>query len=103
MTIAFRLTVTAIALGLLAACAPAAAPAPNYWPYEQNFVLQDKMYEPNASWSLPSHLFLVSAWSANCDAAGDTMSCKDAIDGPTLKPGAGLPEATWKNYSLTST
>ena len=24
---------------------------PNYWPYAQNYVLQDSMFEPNASWS----------------------------------------------------
>ena len=34
---------------------------PNYWSYAQNFVLQDHMFEPNASWSLPAHLFMVSA------------------------------------------
>ena len=39
---------------------------PNYWDYAKNFVLQDHMFEPNASWSLPSHLFMVSAWSAQC-------------------------------------
>ncbi len=66
---------------------------PNYWTYAQNFVLQDKMFEPNASWSLPSHLFMVSAWSANCSNLNDPMSCVDAIDGPALKPGAGLAEA----------
>ncbi|MDQ2754724.1 MAG: phospholipase, partial [Actinomycetota bacterium] len=33
---------------------------PNYWSYAKNFVLQDHMFEPNASWSLPSHLFMVS-------------------------------------------
>ncbi len=31
---------------------------PNYWAYAQNFVLQDRMFEPNASWSLPEHLFI---------------------------------------------
>ena len=31
-----------------------------------NFVLQDHMFEPNASWSLPAHLFMVSEWSAKC-------------------------------------
>ena len=41
---------------------------PNYWSYAQNFVLQDHMFEPNASWSLPSHLFDVSGWSADCTA-----------------------------------
>ena len=66
---------------------------PNYWAYAQNFVLQDKMFEPNASWSLPSHLFMVSGWSANCDTSGDPLSCKGAIDGPAKKPGGGLPEA----------
>jgi phospholipase C len=39
---------------------------PNYWAYANDFVLQDHMYEPNASWSMPAHLFLVSAWSAYC-------------------------------------
>ena len=42
---------------------------PNYWTYAQQFVLQDHMFEPNASWSLPSHLFMVSLWSAFCPRA----------------------------------
>lgn len=54
---------------------------PNYWSYAQNFVLQDAMFEPNASWSLPSHLFMVSAWSAKCANAGDPSSCVNALDG----------------------
>ncbi|HUI89667.1 MAG TPA: alkaline phosphatase family protein [Anaerolineales bacterium] len=55
---------------------------PNYWAYAENFVLQDKMFEPNASWSLPAHLFMVSAWSAYCKTPGDPMSCINALDGP---------------------
>jgi phospholipase C len=39
---------------------------PNYWTYARNYVLQDHMFEPNASWSLPAHLFMVSEWSAKC-------------------------------------
>jgi phospholipase C len=69
---------------------------PNYWAYAQNFVLQDKMFEPNASWSLPSHLFMVSAWSATCIQPGDPTSCTNALDGPTLihnKKGSSLAEA----------
>ena len=27
---------------------------PNYWTYAQDFVLQDHMFEPDASWSLPA-------------------------------------------------
>ncbi len=50
---------------------------PNYWAYAQNFVLQDKMFEPTTAWSLPSHLFMVSAWSAVCTKPGDPMSCNN--------------------------
>lgn len=48
---------------------------PNYWAYADNFVLQDHMFEPTASWSLPAHLFMVSAWSANCRNYSDASSC----------------------------
>ena len=54
---------------------------PNYWAYAQDFVLQDAMFEPNASWSLPSHLFAVSGWSARCTTS-DPMSCSDALQSP---------------------
>jgi len=47
---------------------------PNYWAYADNFVLQDHMFEPVASWSLPEHLYLLSAWSAHCDG-GDPATC----------------------------
>jgi len=68
---------------------------PNYWKYAQNFTLQDRMFEPNASWSLPSHLFMVSEWSATCKTQGDPSSCVNALDGPTLsgKKGSSLQEA----------
>src|SRR5579859_3755781 len=39
---------------------------PNYWAYARNYVLQDHMFESDASWSLPSHLYMVSGWSARC-------------------------------------
>jgi phospholipase C len=55
---------------------------PNYWTYAQQFVLQDRMFEPNASWSLPAHLFQVSEWSALCSREGDPMSCVNALDHP---------------------
>jgi phospholipase C len=48
---------------------------PNYWTYAHDFVLQDHMFEPNASWSLPAHLFLVSEWSATCSRHNDPFSC----------------------------
>ncbi len=55
---------------------------PNYWRYARDFVLQDHLFEPNASWSLPQHLFLVSEWSATCSRIGDPMSCKNALQFP---------------------
>jgi uncharacterized delta-60 repeat protein len=48
---------------------------PNYWAYARHYVLQDHMFEPDASWSLPAHLFMVSAWSAACTRPGDPSSC----------------------------
>ena len=59
---------------------------PNYWQYAQQFVLQDKMFEPNASWSLPEHLFMVSGWSAKCSQQGDPSSCISALQAPDLPP-----------------
>ncbi|MGI8469770.1 MAG: alkaline phosphatase family protein [Pyrinomonadaceae bacterium] len=62
---------------------------PNYWAYAKNFVLQDKMFEPNASWSLPEHLFLISEWSAKCMKQGDPMSCINALQSPDNPPDFG--------------
>ena len=62
---------------------------PNYWTYAQDFVLQDHMFEPNASWSLPAHLFMVSAWSAKCATSGDPMSCQNALQNPGKPPANG--------------
>jgi phospholipase C len=39
------------------------------------------MFEPEASWSLPAHLSLVSGWSAICSTHGDPLSCSSQIDG----------------------
>jgi len=53
---------------------------PNYWAYAERFVLQDRMFAPTDSWTLPAHLFLVSAWSAFCPDVDDPMSCESNID-----------------------
>jgi phospholipase C len=57
---------------------------PNYWTYAQDFVLQDHMFEPNASWSLPEHLFMVSEWSAFCSDPFNPFSCKNRLQGPNF-------------------
>ncbi len=48
---------------------------PNYWMYAENFVLDDHMFQSDASWSLPAHLYEVSGWSARCSVPGDPSSC----------------------------
>jgi phospholipase C len=64
---------------------------PNYWTYAQNYVLQDHMYEPNASWSLPQHLFQVSGWSASCTDPNNPFSCTNALQSPN-SPGRPLDQ-----------
>jgi len=58
---------------------------PNYWAYAKDFVLQDRMFEPNASWSLPAHLFMVSEWAAYCTHEDVPSSC---VNGTRANPPA---------------
>jgi phospholipase C len=55
---------------------------PNYWAYAKAFTLQDHMFEPVASYSLPDHLFMVSAWSATCTPANDPTTCANDLVNP---------------------
>jgi phospholipase C len=57
------------------------AEIPNYWTYAKDFALDDHMFEPVKSWSLPDHLYLVSGWSATCSNP-DPNSCTNEIRGP---------------------
>ncbi len=52
---------------------------PNYWTYARHFVLEDHMFQADASWSLPGHLYMVSGWSAKCSQRGNPMSCVNAV------------------------
>ena len=73
---------------------------PNYWAYARHFVLQDHMFEPVASWSLPAHLYLVSEWSALCVSPDDAFSCKSNIEDPGLPTDIGPPHAA-PDYAWT--
>jgi phospholipase C len=64
---------------------------PNYWTYAKQFVLQDHMFEPNASWSLPEHLFQVSEWSALCTQHNQPSSCVNRLDAPGALSISGAP------------
>jgi phospholipase C len=44
------------------------------------------MFEPNASWSLPEHLFQVSEWSARCTQHDNPSSCTNALQDPGNPP-----------------
>ncbi len=70
-----------------------ASDIPNYWFYARNFVLQDHMFAPNASWSLPAHLFQVSEWSAACTTHNDPFSCKNALESPGTPTSKGIPKS----------
>ena len=55
---------------------------PNYWTYAKQYLLQDRMFAPADSWTLPSHLYLVSAWSATCTDLHRWQSCRSDLDEP---------------------
>jgi phospholipase C len=74
---------------------------PNYWTYAHRYVLQDHMFEPTASWSLPAHLFLVSEWSARCTVLNDPMSCTNAIEVPALPTDIGPAPHVPPDYAWT--
>ncbi len=76
---------------------------PNYWAYAKTFVLQDHMFCPVASWSLPAHLYETSAWSAYCSKHNDPMGCINTIN-PEITPdmGAGVPGALRKRLGLSA-
>jgi phospholipase C len=75
---------------------------PNYWAYARDFVLQDHMFESDASWSLPAHLYLVSGWSARCARRGKPMSCRTAVENPGAPPGEPQdPDGAIPHYDWT--
>ena len=79
---------------------------PNYWAYAKSFVLQDHMFEPATTWSLPAHLFTVSEWSARCDD-DDPDSCTNDVAHPgdppdfntALHPNARPPTYAWTDLT----
>ena len=75
---------------------------PNYWRYARSFVLQDHMFQSDASWSLPAHLYLVSGWSARCARANAPMSCQASVQAPGSPPGSlSNPTGRAPHYAWT--
>ena len=81
------------------------ADLPNYWSYARHFVLQDHMFQSDASWSLPSHLYMVSGWSAHCAVPGAALSCTNEDNAPGLPPDflrrGGIHNAPPPDYAWT--
>jgi phospholipase C len=79
---------------------------PNYWAYARRYMLQDGMFAPADSWTVPSHLFMVSGWSARCAHPHDGMSCVSDVVRPDQfwTPADGEPQPyawadiTWLLY-----
>ena len=63
---------------------------PNYWAYAHAFTLCDHMFCSVASWSLPAHLYEVSAWSAYCTKHNNPMSCVNEMQAPGMPPDFGI-------------
>jgi phospholipase C len=76
---------------------------PNYWTYAHDFVLQDHMFQPNASWGGPEHLFQVSEWSAFCTRPTNAFSCRNQlqpVDAPSrYKPNDEKPLYAWTDMT----
>jgi phospholipase C len=66
---------------------------PNYWRYARRYLLQDRMFAPSDSYTLPAHLYLVSSWSATCGRF-TPQSCRSDV----TKPGDGWRPADGPPY-----
>ncbi len=72
---------------------------PNYWAYASDFVLQDRMFADINSYSLPTHLGMVSGWSARCTRLGDPSSCYDEPNAPANPAGPQTPDYSWTDLT----
>jgi phospholipase C len=74
---------------------------PNYWAYAENFGLQDGMFASSLSWSLPEHLFMLSAWSAACpNGDPNPMDCTSSLGLYSERPEVN-PNATYAWTDVT--
>jgi len=71
---------------------------PNYWAYASHFVLNDHMFEPTVSWSMPAHMYEVSGWSAKCRRRNDPMSCT-SIDYPVKRSASNPTPYAWTDLT----
>jgi phospholipase C len=84
---------------------------PDYWAYARDYVLQDHLFAPVRSWSLPAHLYMVSEWAARCETPDDASTCVadrqfthvDELPRDLLAPGKripGRPSSPWTDLTF---
>jgi phospholipase C len=71
---------------------------PNYWTYAENFDLQDAMFAPAQSYSLGTHMYLVSAWNAICTDPNNPYSCTNSLS-PPPPPLTPQPQYAWTDLT----
>jgi len=73
---------------------------PNYWNYANQYVLQDRMFESVASWSLPAHLYMLAAQSGGW--VGDPPG-PPSYSFPEITELLTSGQITWKYYVTSGT
>ncbi len=68
----------------------------NYWSYAQLYVLQDRLFESIASYSLPAHLYMLAAQSGGYIGTGQTRPSSYTFPEITLLLGSG--KIDWRYY-----
>jgi phospholipase C len=80
---------------------------PNYWDYARLYVLQDRMFESVASYSLPAHLYMLAAQSGGYvgrDAfTGARQPQPQTFDFPEITELLQSGKITWKYYVTSGT
>lgn len=72
---------------------------PNYWAYAKRFVLQDRLFASNLGWSQPSHLYMVSGWSAECTPPTEVDNCETQLSWADKDPVSGTPSYAWTDIT----
>jgi uncharacterized protein (TIGR03437 family) len=71
---------------------------PNYWNYANLYVLQDRLFESIASFSLPAHLYMMAAQSGGYIGNGRHEPLPRFYDFPEITHLLGSGQIDWKYY-----
>jgi phospholipase C len=74
---------------------------PNYWNYARLYVLQDHLFEPIASYSLPAHLYMLAAQSGG--SYSHSQPTPTEYDFPEITELLGSGRIDWKYYVTSGT